>query len=160
YGVMVSTKLIFFGCLLLLGAANYFLVRAIAKPSGNRDTTISLIRFAEVEIGIGVTVILAAAALTSQPPGVDLTQDRVTLHDIATRYAPRAPVLTSPDLKELAGSSHEIRRRAAAEGRKLPSAFVPGQDRLSINTAADIAWSEYNHNWAGIFVLLTGLLAL
>ncbi len=26
--------------------------------------------------------------------------------------------------------------------------------------AADIAWSEYNHNWAGIFVALAGLLAL
>jgi hypothetical protein len=26
--------------------------------------------------------------------------------------------------------------------------------------APDIAWSEYNHHWAGIFVMLIGLLAL
>src|SRR5262245_29595439 len=160
YGLMLSTKLIFFGCLLLLGAANDFLVRTIGKRSKDPDTTISLIRFAEVEIGIGLTVILAAASLTSQPPGVDLTQDRVTLHEIAKRYAPRMPRLSSSDLKQLAGSSKEIRRRAEAEGCKLPSAFVPGFDRLSVNTPADIAWSEYNHSWAGIFVLLTGLLAL
>jgi copper resistance protein D len=160
YGVMVTTKLILFGCLLLLGAANYFLVRAIGARSKDRDTIISLIRFAEVEIGIGLTVILAAAALTSQPPGVDLTQDRLTFHEIARRYSFRMPQLSSPDLKQLAGSSKEIRRNAEAEGRKLPSAFVPGADKLSVNTPADIAWSEYNHNWAGIFVGLTGLLAL
>ena len=160
YGVMVTTKLIFFGCLLSLGAANYFMVRAIGRRATNPHTIVSVIRFAEVEIGIGLTVILTAASLTSQPPGVDLTRDRVTLHEIATRYAPRMPRFSSPELSQLAGSSKEIRRRAAAEGRKLESEFIPGVDRLSINTAADIAWSEYNHNWAGVFVLLAGFFAL
>jgi putative copper resistance protein D len=160
YGLMLSTKLIFFSCLLLLGAANYFLVRTIGERSKDRDARISLGRFAEVEIGIGLTVILTAASLTSQPPGVDLTQDRVTLQEIAKRYAPRMPRLTSPELKLIAGSTKELRRRAEAEGRKLPAAFVPGTDPLRVNTPADIAWSEYNHNWAGIFVLLTGLFAL
>jgi putative copper resistance protein D len=160
YGLMLSTKLIFFGCLLLLGAANYFLVRTIGRGSKDRDTVVSLIRFAEVEIGIGLTVILTAASLTSQAPGVDLTQDRVTLHEIAERYAPRMPRLSSPDLRQIFGSTKELRRHAEAEGLKLPSAFVPGSDPLRVNTPADIAWSEYNHNWAGIFVLLTGLLAL
>src|SRR5262249_54846434 len=83
-----------------------------------------------------------------------------TVREVGSRYAAGMPRLSSPDVKQLAGSSKEIRRRAEAEGRKLPSAFVPGRDALSINTPADIAWSEYNHNWAGIFVLLTGLLAL
>jgi copper resistance protein D len=160
YGLMLSTKLIFFGCLSLLGAANYFLVRTIRERPKDRNGIISLTRFAEVEIGIGLTVILAAASLTSQPPGVDLTQDRVTLHDIARRYAPRMPQLSSPDLKQISGSTKELRRRAEAEGRKVASAFVPGADPLSTNSSADIAWSEYNHSWAGVFVLLTGLLAL
>jgi putative copper resistance protein D len=160
YGVMLSTKLIFFGCLSLLGAANYFLVRSIRKHPEDREGIISLIRFAEVEIGIGLTVILTAASLTSQPPGVDLTKDRVTLHDIARRYAPRMPQLSSPDLTQISGSSKELRRRAEAKGRKIASVFVPGADPLSVNTPADIAWSEYNHSWAGVFVLLTGLFAL
>jgi putative copper resistance protein D len=160
YGLMLSTKLIFFGCLSLLGAANYFLVRTIRVRSKDREGIVSLTRFAEVEIGIGLTVILTAASLTSQPPGVDLTQDRVTLHQIARRYAPRMPRLSSPDLKQISGSTKELRRRAEAEGRKLASAFVPGADPLSGNTPADIAWSEYNHVWAGVFVLLTGFLAL
>jgi putative copper resistance protein D len=136
YGLMLSTKLIFFGCLLLLGAANYFLVRTIGKRSKDPHTIFSLIRFAEVEIGIGLTVILTAASLTSQPPGVDLTQDRVTLHEIAKRYAPRMPRLSSPDVSQLPETVGEL------------------------GHLADIAWSEYNHNAAGIFVLLIGLLAL
>jgi putative copper resistance protein D len=160
YGLMLSTKLIFFGCLALLGTANYFLVRAIRKRPEDPDGIMSLRRFAEAEIGIGLTVILTAASLTSQPPGVDLTQDRVTLHQIATRYASRMPRLSSPNLAQISGSSKELRRRAEAEGRKLAAAFVPGADPLSVNTSDDIAWSEYNHNWAGIFVFLTGFLAL
>jgi putative copper resistance protein D len=160
YGLMLSAKLILFGCMLLLGAANYFLVRTIRERAKRPDATLSMVRFAEVEIGIGLTVILTAASLTSQPPGVDLTQDRVTLYEIASRYAPRTPRLSSPPLTQVSGSSKELRRRAEAEGRKVASAFVPGNDPLSANTSADIAWSEYNHNWAGIIVLLTGLLAL
>jgi putative copper resistance protein D len=160
YGLMLSTKMMFFGCLALLGAANYFLVRSMRERQKQADGVISLIRFAEVEIGIGLTVILTAASLTSQPPGVDLIQNRVTLREIATRYAPRMPRLSSPPLDQISGSSKELRRRAEAEGRKVASVFVPGSDPLSSNTSADIAWSEYNHNWAGIFVLLTGSLAL
>jgi putative copper resistance protein D len=160
YGLMLSTKLILFGCLSLLGAANYFLVRTIREGPKDRVGILSLIRFAEVEIGIGLTVIITAASLTSQPPGVDLTQDRVTLHEIARRYAPRMPRLSSPELKQIYGSSKELRRRAEADGRKLASVFVPGADPLSSNTSADIAWSEYNHSWAGVFVLLIGVLAL
>jgi putative copper resistance protein D len=37
---------------------------------------------------------------------------------------------------------------------------VPGDGVLPERNAADIAWSEYNHHWAGLFVVLIGLLAL
>jgi copper resistance protein D len=37
---------------------------------------------------------------------------------------------------------------------------VPGSGDIAPRNAADIAWSEYNHHWAGIFVLAIGLLAL
>ena len=160
YGVMVTTKAIFLCCLLVLGAANYFLVRAMGTGSNNPDTKISLIRFAEAEIGIGLTVILTAASLTSQPPGVDLTQDRVTLHEIAMRFAPRMPRFESPSLDSLSPSSKEMRRKAKLAGRRLPPAFVPGGSALHVNTPGDIAWSEYNHSWAGLVVFAMGVLAL
>jgi len=39
-------------------------------------------------------------------------------------------------------------------------ARVPGEGVLPPRNAEDIAWSEYNHHWAGLFVLAIGLLAL
>jgi putative copper resistance protein D len=37
---------------------------------------------------------------------------------------------------------------------------VPGDGILPPRNADDIAWSEYNHHWAGVFVLLIAVLAL
>jgi len=120
----------------------------------------SLLRFGEVEIGIGLTVILAATSMTSQPPGADLTEDRVSLHEIAQRYAPRMPRLTSPRLKEITPSTEQMAKDAAAAGKALPVAFVSSSSGINIDTPADRAWSEYNHNVAGLVVLLMGILAL
>jgi len=155
---MVMTKVILFCCLMVLGAANYFIVRGTGatNPTGGK----SLIRFAEAEIGIGLTVILAAAALTSQPPAADMTEDRVTLREIATRFKPRMPRLSSPDVKELSESTKQQYKEAAAEGRTLPAAYVPGESPWNTDKPADRMWSEYNHNWAGLVVLALGILAL
>ena len=47
-----------------------------------------------------------------------------------------------------------------AQGRTMPASFVPGDSGFGTNTPADIAWSEYNHNCAGLVVFLMGILAL
>ncbi len=159
YGIMVTTKVSLLICLLLLGAANYYIVKRLGSLSATTGIK-SLVRFGEAEIGIGLTVILAAASLTSQPPGVDLTEDRVTLHEIATRFAPRMPQLTSPPLNSLSEPTRQIYKRAEATGQSLPPAYVPGQSTWHPDTPGDIAWSEYNHNWAGVIVFLMGILAL
>ncbi|HXC47041.1 MAG TPA: CopD family protein [Candidatus Sulfotelmatobacter sp.] len=158
YGIMVGTKVVLFVCLLLLGAANYFIVRGVGAASAAGST--SLIRFGEVEIGIGLTVILAAASLTSQPPGADLTEDRVSLHEIAVRYAPRMPRLTSPPLGDISPAGKAMERKAKLAGVKVPAAFMPGESFSHPETPGDIAWSEYNHAWAGLIVFFMGLLAL
>jgi len=158
YGAMVATKVILFGCMLILGAANFLIVRRIG--SVGESGTASLARFAEVEIGIGLSVILAATSLTSQPPAADLTQNRVSLQEIAARFAPRMPRFSSPNVKELSESTNAVLKRAMAEGKTVPISFVPGQFAADTNKPADIAWSEYNHNWAGLVVFLMGTLAL
>src|SRR5436305_14810891 len=83
---------ILFGLLLFLGALNFQLVRQSEASS----ILGSLKRFGEAEIGIGITVILAAASLTSLPPAVDLLQDRVPASDIFARMTPRPPRFSSP----------------------------------------------------------------
>jgi putative copper resistance protein D len=158
YGAMVVTKVLLFGCLLILGLLNYRIVHNLPQSPSLRPT--SLMRFGEVEIGIGLTVILAAASLTSQPPAVDLAADRVTAHEIFQRYAPRAPRLTSPPLSSLSESSEQVAKRAAASGFVVPTSYVPGQAVPHPTKFGDIAWSEYNHNWAGIIVLCIGILSL
>jgi putative copper resistance protein D len=108
-------------------------------------------RLLEAEIGIGITAILAAASLTSQPPAADLTMGRVTGAEIYEGMKPAWPRMSSSKLTEISASSLQATKRAQAAGLPLPPAHG--------NTDGDIAWSEYNHHWAGIFVLVLGLLA-
>lgn len=112
--------------------------RLRARP----DTSIlSLRRFAEVEIGIGITIFFAAASLTSVPPAVDLTQDRASWQEIRERNMPQWPRLTSPDHDKLALPALQEKLDAEAAQHTAPPqvAFVPGSDDLPPRNAADIA---------------------
>jgi putative copper resistance protein D len=156
YGAMVATKVILFCVLLFLGALNFQLVR-----NGQASTLLaSLKRFGEAEIGIGITVILAAASLTSLPPAVDLTQGRVSMKEIYERMTPRPPRFGSPAMQELPEDAYVAQKKAFEAGSLSTESFVPGQSGTRLNTPAEKAWSEYNHHWAGIIVLSVGLLAL
>jgi copper resistance protein D len=148
YGIMLVAKAVFFLVLASIGALNRTLLRSMDQD----PQKLRLRRLLEAEIGIGITAILAAASLTSQPPAVDLKSDRVTAREIYGRMKPVWPRLSSPKLAEVTPSALQAIKRAARAGLPLPSIHVP-------NAPADIAWSEYNHHWAGIFVLLVGLLA-
>jgi putative copper resistance protein D len=156
YGAMVATKALLFGLLLFLGALNFQLVRRGPASS----ILASLKRFGEAEIGIGVTVILTAASLTSLPPAADLTSDRVTGSEIVVRMSPQSPRLASPSVQELPEDAYAAQKKAFEVGSLSTESYVPGQTGTRPNTPAEKAWSEYNHHWAGIVVLSMGLLAL
>jgi putative copper resistance protein D len=136
YGLMVLTKMAILAGLLVLGGLNS---RAIRRMDGERtaDQT-TLRRFVEVEVGLGLTVLFAAASLTSLPPAADLDRaDRATVAEVATRFTPRLPTLSSPSLTEM-----------------------PIDDPNAPRTDADRGWSEFNHHVSGILVLAMGLLAI
>ena len=135
YGVMVLTKVVILGGLLVLGAANFQAIRRL--PGAPTVSPLRLRRFVEVEIGLGITVLFAAASLTSLPPAVDVVDDRATLGEVATRFTPQWPRLSSPAIHEL-----------------------PVDDPNAPRTDADRAWSEYNHHVSGLCVLLMGVLAM
>jgi copper resistance protein D len=159
YGAMVSAKAVLLALLLGLGALNYYVVRR--AQAGDTSGLPSLRRFAEAEVGIGFTVILAAASLTSQPPAVDLAaRDLVSLPEIEARMAPRPPRLVPPPANERLPPA--LQRAAAGPGRHdLGSylSYVPGQ-LADPPTAGELALSEFNHNVSGLVVLLAGLLAV
>ena len=160
YGVMVGAKITMMLMLLGLGGMNFLLVERLrARP----DTSINrLRRFAEVEIGIGITIFFAAASLTSVPPAVDLQQDRVSWQEIVERNTPEWPRFSSPDHDVLAlpALQSKLDAEAAHHSAAPQVAFVPGSGDLPPRNAADIAWSEYNHHWAGLFVVAIGILAI
>jgi putative copper resistance protein D len=156
YGAMVATKAVLFGLLLFLGALNYQLIR------GNSSSLLqSVRRFGEAEIGIGVTVILLAASLTSLPPAVDLAAGRVSGPEVLARMAPRVPRLSSPTRQDLPEDVYAALQKSYESPATLSSeSYVPGQAGTRPNTPAEKAWSEYNHHWAGMIVLVIGLLAI
>ena len=136
YGVMVLSKVIVLLAILALAALNF---RAVRGASAGTD--VRLRRFVEVELGLGITVLFAAASLTSLPPAVDVTTDRATVAEVAGRFVPAPPRLTSPPVAELIAKAELL--------------MAPVTRREPIERA----WSEYNHHWAGFFVLTMGLLA-
>jgi putative copper resistance protein D len=161
YGVMVCAKVAMFLMLLGLGYANSRVTARLAR--GDRNAAVPRMkRFAEVEIGIGITIFFTAASLTSVPPAIDLVQDRVTFHEIVERNTPQWPVLRSPDHNRLAipALQQKLDAEAAAHAAQPLPAFVEGGGELPPRNADDILWSEYNHHWSGLFVLALGLLAL
>jgi copper resistance protein D len=160
YGVMVGAKIGLFLMLLALGGLNFLAVERLRIDPATPVNRLR--RCAEAEIGIGVAVFFAAASLTSVPPAVDLKQDRATWQEIVARNTPEWPRFSSPDYDNLAIPAlqakldSEAAQRASAPAR----ATIPGSGELPPRNAHDIAWSEYNHHWSGLFVVAIGLLAL
>jgi putative copper resistance protein D len=153
YGLMLLSKITLTAVLVLLGALNLRIVRA--ARAGSHKNFLSLRRFGEVEVGIGFTIILAAASLTSTPPAVDVGADRVTGAEILERMQPVWPHMETPPLRDLSPATP----LSAPIDPSTPGSFVPGQ-RVHPDTPADIEWSEYNHHWSGLVVLAAGLLSL
>src|SRR5262249_53517331 len=147
-----------FCVLLALGALNKRIVKLVRAH--DFKLLPHLRRFAEVEVGIGFTVILAAASLTSQPPAVDLPRDRLSRGDIVDRFSPRWPRFTSPNVNELPTPTRQLVKQEAERAGLPPPTFVPGAIPPKPNTPADTAWSEYNHHWAGLVVFALGVLAV
>jgi putative copper resistance protein D len=148
YGIMLVAKIFLFLAMIALGAANWFLVRRLA--SNPEPLLARLRRVVEAEICLGFLALLTAASLTAQAPGVDVTaQERLTSQEIYVRMHPEPPRMSSPPLAALAAPS-------SLEEAVKDSQFVPtvGSDDT------DRAWSEYNHHWAGLIVLIAGLLAM
>lgn len=149
YGVMVLTKVALLGCALVLGGLNFLLLRGggllLRRSGDDRGAGAVAARvpaLIEAEVGLGITLLLAATSLTSLPPSVDVVADRATPAEVAARFRPAMPRWSSPPVSELL------------------AAAAPMEDTLAKRQPEEYAWSEYNHHAAGSFVFLMGLLAL
>jgi copper resistance protein D len=142
YGVMVLTKVALMASALVLGGLNYLLVRRWAGAPAAPPARARMRPLVEAEVGIGITILFAAASLTSLPPAVDVAADRATPAEVAARFEPKLPRMTSPPVQQLL------------------AAAAPIDDTLSERQPEEYAWSEYNHHMAGLFVFAMGVLAV
>jgi len=154
YGVMVLAKAVMLGALMVLGGINFLMLRNLPRD----QVMPRLRRLIEAEVGIGITVILTAASLTSQPPAVDQPNDIVSLHQIYQRFRPTIPRLTYSHV-EVASAAGAGSTGIGSAG-KLPVAHNADGQLISPHMIADSMESEANHHWMGVLVLLMGVLAL
>ena len=154
YGVMVSAKVVMLLALLLLGGANYLLVR-----NGSVDFAMPrLRRLIEAELGIGITIILTAASLTSQPPAIDLVNNTATPQQIVARLTPTWPRFGYPKPVPHHSPAGLAIAYIGVNGDTV-ARDVDGA-ALTVKKLADIEESESNHHWMGLIVLAMGILAL
>lgn len=154
YGLMLLAKITLLGAMLAMGAINFLMLRKYSPG----QTIPRLRRLVEAEVGIGITIILSAASMTSQPPAVDLPNDTVQLSHIAQRFKPQWPLLKSPNTADLSTRMPGQVISKADPTRQTVSYTSEGL-ALSIRRIADMKWSEYNHHWMGLIVLGMGILA-
>lgn len=145
YGVLLMAKIYLLLVMLMMGALNWAVTRRLDTDPA--PLLARLRRFAEVEVGLGFTAILAAASMSAQPPAVDVP-DQVSLPVIVARMHPEAPRLKSPTAAQLTPPTS-----IETAVRETEFQANGGSD------ATDREWSEYNHHWAGLIVLASGLLA-
>ncbi len=146
YGVMVGAKAVMLGVLLLLGGVNFLLLRNVPKE----DVMPRLRRLIEAELGIGITVILTAASLTSQPPAVDQPEETVTMHQIYQRVRPVLPRLNYHFIPEADTSTGEPLKSGPGSPVNVEGVLLTPQ---LINNSIE---SESNHHWMGVVVLPWG----
>ncbi len=125
YGILLLAKIYLLLVMLLMGAGNWFVVQRLNTDP--QPLLARLRRFAEAEIGLGFTVILAAASMSSQPPAVDVP-DQVSLQVIAARMHPRIPRMKSPAASQLTPPTSHRNRGAR---NRVPGTPAPAMPRTA-----------------------------
>jgi len=143
YGALVVAKSVLLTSALGLAGLNFRAARGWSRGRGLAQLRTRVPYFVEAEGAVLLALLFAAAALSSQPPSVDTRTEVATWSEVVEVFAPKPPRLTSPP-------------RAAALVSNGRDPLAPYSEQPAL---AD-AWSEFNHNVAGLLVLGTALLAL
>ena len=142
YGTMLITKVILMVVVLCLGGLNFLAIRHWKANGDERPLIRRVPVFIELEAGIGIIILMAAAAFTAQPPAVDVRAQWATPAEIANVFAPKQPRIAPAPLAEMQASAPSSLDLYALPGRLLK------------------IQSNFNHNISGLFVILLGIAAL
>lgn len=142
YGAMVLTKAALLAFALCLGALNFFSVRQRLQTGDAISLSKRAPALIEAEMYTGMVIILAAAALTSQPPAVDVLADRASPLEVLQVFLPKLPQLVPPPYLEI----------LAHPSSSFDSRAFPGTH--------DKVQSNFKHNVSGLLVLIIGTCAV
>jgi len=142
YGAIVVVKLVLFATALGFAALNRHAVGVWARTRDGGGLTRRVPYFVEAETILLVALLVTASALTSQPPAVDTVAETASWAEFADVFTPRLPRISSP-------------AHAAVVAADEDALGNPGT--LS---GAPESWSEYNHNMAGLFLVIMAVGAL
>ncbi len=143
YGNLLSVKLVLLSFVLCFAAFNFLAARRYMVSGSYGATTDRVPYFIEAEAFILISILFTAAALSSQPPSVDIPDLTASFNEVANTFKPRIPRTTSPTHQEL----------LAGEAGRIA---IIGQ---TPSTAAT-DWSDYNHNMSGIILCVMTLIGM
>jgi len=143
YGSLVLTKNWLFLVALGFAYLNNRAGKQWRENGGLSNLTNKVPYYIEAETFVLIGILFIAATLSSQPPSVDIPDRTAKVSEVVEMFMPHVPRITSPSHQELlAGEAGRV-----AVVNKIPS--VAAQE-----------WSDYNHNIAGLFLTVMGVLAI
>jgi len=143
YGSILATKVALLGAALVLAAANRRAVHRARATAADGGLTTTVPSFVEGETLLAVLILFTAATLASQPPAIDVVEERAAWSEVVRVFTPKWPSLRTPSVAAMEADTSD------------PLAVVGGE-----RTAAAYSWSNYSHNVAGLFLLAMSLLAI
>lgn len=138
YGLMLGAKTVLLLGLLALGLGKLGTLRRLGSRPGT--PVARLRRLGEAQLGLGLALFVAAAALATLPPPADPLAPRLDWPRVLAQFRPPWPSLANP-FAEPADASAIV-----------PVAATPPPDAAG--------WSANDRRWCGAIVLAIGLLAL
>ena len=143
YGNLLLVKILMMGLALGFAYLNRKAVQHYFETRSLYALTARVPYYIEAETLILLTILFTAAGLASQPPAVDIPHLTASWEEVLNMFHPRMPRWQSP--------THEA-LLAGEAGRVAIVGQIPSE--------AATAWSDYNHNIAGIFLTSMSFFAM
>lgn len=143
YGNLLMVKIMMMGLALGFAWLNRQAVSKYFSSGSMYALNVRVPFYIEVETLILLTILFTAASLASQPPSVDIPHLTATWQEVLNMFHPRLPRWESPTHDALI---------AGEAGRVAIVGQIPSE--------AATAWSDYNHNIAGIFLTTMSFFAM